>query len=81
MLFKLTGAWALHETCGCELSGGPTSTRRVHMTFGNQTVVRNELRYDEWGLLKYQTITVPGRVDAVDWRYLHDRGRYNTARR
>lgn len=51
------------------------------MTFGNQTVVRNELRYDEWGLLKYQTITVPGRVDAVDWRYLHDRGRYNTARR
>ena len=51
ILFAKLGAWARYSTCGCELSTGPTSRRIV--TEG-AFKGRMELRYDSWGLSKYQ---------------------------
>jgi hypothetical protein len=51
ILFAELGAWASYSRCGCELSTGPTSRRIV--TEGSFKG-RLELRYDSWGLSKYQ---------------------------
>lgn len=51
VLFAQNGAWARHSSCGCALSRGPSLIRLVVDGIFRG---RNELRYESWGLSKYQ---------------------------
>lgn len=54
-LFDSFGAWAKYDQCGCELSTGPHIRRPFNITIHNKTYKRMELRYNYWGMSKYQS--------------------------
>lgn len=51
------GAWAKYDTCGCQLTAGPTSKRRFNFTTSDGRVLqRVALDFSEFGIVKYQTV-------------------------
>ena len=51
ILFDKSNAWASYSKCGCELSRGPDSKRVIDTGIFRG---RKELRYESWGLSKFQ---------------------------
>lgn len=51
------GAWAKYDTCGCQLTAGPTSKRRFNFTTrAGRVFQRVALDFSEFGIVKYQTV-------------------------